>query len=123
MKNKLLLIAFILLPIFQLSGQVTIGAIVKAEDGALLDIKEKQVDNPNLLDLASLENSKKGILFPKVMLIANDQLAPLYGQSSGNPDPDTCLKATGMVVYNVNENATKLEVGFYFWDGEQWCRW
>jgi len=123
MKMKLLLTVFVFIPFFQLSAQVAIGTVTKAEDGALLEVKEKQVDNPNGSNMASLENSKKGILFPKVMLVAKDQLAPLYGKPTGNPDATSCLRATGMVVYNVNKDATNLEVGFYYWDGEMWLRW
>jgi len=108
---------------FNSYGQVTIGATLEPEKGAILEIKEKQSGAPSETNIPSLENSTKGILFPRVKLVAYDQLAPLYGMPSGNPDNKTRLCATGMVVYNINKDAVNLNVGFYYWDGKQWKKW
>lgn len=100
-------------------GQVNIGAGISPERGAALEVKETQSASPNAGDITSLSNSGKGILFPKVMLQAYNQLTPLYG----NPDTATAnekLLATGMMVYNVNPNATGMEAGLYHWNGEEW---
>jgi len=101
------------------SAQVTIGSEYEPEKGALLDLKQKQT-TPSQTDIASLENASKGMLFPKVRLVAYNQLAPLYGTPTGNPDSQSMLKATGMTVYNVNKDATQLKVGPYYWNGKEW---
>lgn len=112
----LVILSSLILPIY---GQVTLGSGEKPERGAVLEAKEWTETTPDISDITSLENSRKGILFPKVMLHAYDLLTPLYG------DPDTAtanekLLATGMMVYNVNPNATGLNIGLYYWNGEEW---
>jgi len=102
-----------------ISAQVTIGSEYEPEKGALLDLKQKQT-TPSKTDIATLENASKGMLFPKVRLVAYDQLAPLYGTPTGNPNSQSMLKATGMTVYNVNKDATQLKVGPYYWNGKEW---
>jgi len=110
---------FFIVNLVSVYGQVNIGAGIVPERGAALEIKEVQATSPNVSNIASLANSQKGLLFPKVILQAYNQLTPLYG----NPDTSTAnerLLATGMVVYNVNSNATGLDIGLYHWNGEEW---
>lgn len=110
------------------SAQVTIGSGMIPERGALLDFKQTaqslDVDN-----ISSLENATKGVLYPKVFLHEETKLTPLYGGTEGNggvwSDEATAeekLKATGMVVYNVNPNAKNLNEGLYLWQGSKWVK-
>lgn len=100
-------------------SQVNIGAGITPEKGAALEIKETQASAPNAADYTTLANSTKGLLFPKVMLQAYNLLTPLYGDPDAS-SADEKLLATGMVVYNVNPDATGMGLGLYYWNGEEW---
>jgi len=97
------------------TAQVTIGSDNEPDPGALLDLKE-EANYPQAGNTSTLKNSTKGVLFPKVKLVRYNDLAPLYT----SPNEKTRLNATGMVVYNVNENADQLFTGFHYWDGSVW---
>jgi len=133
MKTKLtvLLMSFLLLMqgFTFLEAQVTIGNGSMPEKGALLELKEKNATNPDANNILSLENSFKGFLYPKVSLKAWNQLTPLYGgtdDGNGNWTDESTdqekLLATGMVVYNVNEDALDLDEGLYMWRIEEWVK-
>ncbi len=133
MKTKLtvLLMSFLLLMqgFTFLEAQVTIGDGSTPEKGALLELKEKNASSPVADNILSLENSFKGFLYPKVSLKAWNQLTPLYGgtdDGNGNWTDESTdqekLLATGMVVYNVNEEATDLDEGLYMWRIEEWVK-
>lgn len=94
----------------RVQAQVTIGAELKPEKGALLDLKQKQNSGEQGSDLA---NADKGVLLPRVELQASNSLVPLYE----NATPQEALRSTGMTVYNVSDN---LRLGILFWDGEKW---
>jgi len=128
-KFSILLLVLLLFSIKYCDGQVTIGSGIEAEKGALLELKETQVTNPNAGNVLSFENSTKGFLYPKVSLKASTKLTPLYGgidSGSGNwSDPSTAMEkllATGMVVYNVNENAIDMDEGLYMWRIDEWIK-
>ncbi len=111
-----------------LQAQVTIGSGTSPERGALLEHKEKDIANPTA-DVTSLENSEKGVLFPKVFLHDVSKLTPLYGgaddgsgQWSDESTADEKLKATGMIVYNVNPEAKNMDDGLYMWQIDQWVK-
>jgi len=92
------------------SGQVTIGMNGEPQKGALLDLKEKEISN------AKEPNSEKGLLFPKVSLTSSTSLEPLFATTV---EPQT-ITSTGMIVYNVNENAEGLKTGLCVWNGSEW---
>lgn len=109
-------------------AQVTIGAGIPPEKGAILDIKEKDTKTP-INNVAGLENSTKGVLYPKVFLRDAAKLTPLYGGSdngsgiwSDESTIDEKLKATGMVVYNVNAEALNMDEGLYMWQIDEWVK-
>ncbi|MDR2057311.1 MAG: hypothetical protein LBP83_03340 [Dysgonamonadaceae bacterium] len=97
---------------FQVRAQVTIGNLSNPQNGALLDLKEKEITNPD----ADTPNSSKGVLFPKVSLDSATSLKPLF------PTTADIQKKTskGMIVYNVNKNAVGLNTGLCVWTGEEW---
>ncbi|NDV97391.1 hypothetical protein D0T84_21185 [Dysgonomonas sp. 521] len=108
----------ILLPVvlfFSFTGvraQITIGQDQKAEDGAILQLKEKtQTD----------VNSTRGLLMPRVSLLrkTNDNMS----QTMENADNWDKAVHTGLCVYNTNTVvAEDICPGLYFWDGTKWCR-
>lgn len=109
-------------------AQVTIGSGEDPERGALLEHKERNATNPTS-EVTSLENSKKGVLYPKVFLYDASKLTPLYGGSdtgsgvwSDESTADEKLRATGMVVYNVNPDAINMDDGLYMWQIDQWVK-
>lgn len=105
---------------FIASAQVTIGSGETPERGAGLQLKEWTEQSPDGNNLTTLANSTKGLLFPKVLLKKYNELAPLYGENDSSTTQEK-LKATGMVVYNVNPDAEGLDEGFYFWNGYEWA--
>ncbi|GAB6009432.1 hypothetical protein [Dysgonomonas reticulitermitis] len=132
MKAKLLILficsLFILSGNSNLSAQVTIGSGIPPERGALLDHKETDTTGPTS-DVTSLENAKKGVLYPKVLLRDAAKLTPLYGGVdtgggvwSDNATAEEKLKATGMVVYNVNPKAINMDEGLYMWHMDEWVK-
>jgi hypothetical protein len=112
--KPLTLVLFMLLFVapFHSKAQVTIGTDSGPQSGALLDLKEWDVPE----DSINAPNSKKGILFPKVRLSSDNSLSPLY-ETTQEPQMSA---AKGMIVYNVNENAARLNVGLCVWNGKEW---
>jgi hypothetical protein len=105
---SLLIVLFIFS--FQVNAQVTIGSLSEPQGGALLDLKEKEDAGEDK------SNSDKGVLFPKVELQSATSLSPLIPSAS-----DLQKKTSkGMIVYNVNKNATKLNEGLCVWNGTEW---
>jgi hypothetical protein len=92
-----------------MQAQVTVGSLLPNEDGALLDLKMYD-------SIPNLKNSNKGILFSKVKLASYNSLEPLYSAASATDK----LKATGMIVYNVNTSGIGLPAGLVQWNGEEW---
>lgn len=128
-KLKLAVISLLCLMSLQLYGQVTIGSGIAPEKGVLLDLKEKDATSPTQADITSLENSTKGVLYPKVFLRDAAKLTPLYGGSddgsgvwSDESTAEEKLKATGMVVYNVNPDAINMDEGLYMWQIDEWIK-
>lgn len=81
-------------------GQVTIGADIEPDMDAILDLKQKQDGT-----------SEKGLLLPRVNLIA-----------PGNPFP-LSVAIEGMLVYNkTNDETNNLTPGVYYNDGTVWKR-
>ena len=129
-KRSILFMCFLLIlsANSNLFAQVTIGNESPPERGALLEHKEKDITNPTQ-NVVSLENSTKGVLYPKVMLRDAAKLTPLYGGSdsgsgiwSDEATPEEKLKAVGMVVYNVNPDAINMDEGLYMWKIDEWVK-
>jgi hypothetical protein len=129
MKRIAVFLAVFFISIAAGMGQVTIGSGIAPENGALLDLKEKEANNPDANVIRSLENSTKGLLYPKASLKAWNLLTPLYGGNddgngnwSDNATSREKLLATGMVVYNVNPDASRMEEGLYMWRVNEWIK-
>lgn len=110
MKTKLsilLLIFLIIGGMKTVSAQVTIGSNNPPNDNALLDLQEKTDGT-----------STKGLLFPRVALVATDDFSPLAAH------------VKGMVVYNTattpydpaTDMSTRVSPGLYYNDGTKWER-
>jgi hypothetical protein len=112
-------------------GQVTVGSSQPPVEGALLDIKEFDPDDPND-PKPDNTTAKKGLLMPRVNLSKKDQLYPMFESTTtpgtanadyndGTKKSDQDKKHTGLVVYNVKPVPTEgLDVGVHSWDGSQW---
>jgi hypothetical protein len=115
-RNSFIQILFlpVILCVFNLhlKAQITIGSLSEPQGGALLDLKELEIADPG----AETFNSTKGVLFPKVSLQSATSLAPLFTTAT-----DSQKKTSkGMIVYNVNPDATGLDIGLCVWTGEEW---
>jgi hypothetical protein len=105
MKMKQLLILISVLCSMNISAQVTIGKIADPHEAAILDLSQKETADP-----------ERGLLMPRVELKLG--LTPFQLPTTV---ADTEEKATGMVVYNLAENAFVCP-GLYVWDGSTWNR-
>jgi len=95
----------------ELNAQVTIGAEIEPNNGALLDLKEKNPINP------SVDNSttNKGLGMPRVKLTSLVTLTDIKDAVGKEKE------LTGLFVYNVNTNNTLgIRPGLYVWDGSCW---
>jgi hypothetical protein len=104
MKMKHLLIFISVMSAMNLSAQVNIGTIDPPHAAAVLDLSQKEPLAP-----------ARGLLMPHVKL---DNLTSFHLPTTGVDTPE---KATGMVVYNLAENASVCP-GLYVWDGSGWNR-
>ncbi|PXV69293.1 uncharacterized protein (TIGR02145 family) [Dysgonomonas alginatilytica] len=95
-----------------LYSQVTIGSHLPAVSGALLEIKEKNIESGNLA------TSTRGFMMPRVAL---SSLKDLYPMLSGTEGDYSTLKIThvGLMVYNTN-SCGPVPMGLNVWDGSQW---
>jgi hypothetical protein len=116
-KKAALLFAAITLEV-SIHAQVTIGIDRIPEEGAALEIRSKDMVKDLPTDLADVENSDRGILFPKVKLVACNSLEPLY---TGVPTTVEKLEATGMVVYNIAA-VDGIKTGLVQWNGSEWIQ-
>ncbi|MDU1904614.1 MAG: hypothetical protein E6772_07515 [Dysgonomonas sp.] len=105
-----------------LKAQVTIGSGSAPQAGALLELKESEGND---------DNSRKGLLFPRVALTKNDELYPMFniGDTEYENNKSTIKKShVGLTVYNTTSNSIKTPVldifdpGIYAWNGENWLR-
>jgi hypothetical protein len=87
-----------------ISAQVNIGTIDPPHAAAVLDLSQKETSAP-----------ARGLLLPRV------PLTDLTSFQLPTTIVDTEEKATGMVVYNLAENAFVCP-GLYVWDGSTWNR-
>lgn len=98
-----------------INAQVTVGSELQPEKAALLDLKTQ-----NATTLGGATTEKGGVLLPRVSLEDKSSLKPFF--TTGESDyADQKKRHTGLMVYNVYENATlNLEKGIYIWDGNKW---
>jgi hypothetical protein len=100
-----------------LKGQFNIGTNEPPIVGALLQLK-------TITDAASAgnENSRQGIALPRVALITDTLLTPMYDiQQSKDLPQATKLSHRGLTVYNTTTNQeNNLTPGITFWDGSRW---
>jgi len=108
---------FALFSTLTLKAQVTIGTQEAPVQGALLQLK-------TIGDAASNGdvNATKGFNFPRVALVKQKQLQPMYSASEAiNLSSSVKLAHKGLVVYNLTDDPNEnLSVGLNYWDGEQW---
>lgn len=96
----------------QITAQITVGSEVSPAKGSLLDLKENDGTN---------ENSKKGMLFPRVALEDAVKLDPCI-KSDVVQDADKKTHI-GLTVYNITDDLTVgLCPGLHVWDGDKWVR-
>lgn len=108
------LLSTLLLSITKVNAQVTIGSTILPVNGSLLDLKEEE-KTLDPADRLTFENATKGVMMPRVKLIKFDDISVL-----GITTDEDKLKATGMVVYNINPNADGIIEGLVSWTGEEW---
>ncbi|MDR1919757.1 MAG: hypothetical protein LBQ65_08955 [Tannerellaceae bacterium] len=107
--KTLLIVAFLIS--FKSNAQVTIGSGHLPAAAALLQLKDKQAHAGSKEATAS-----GGLLLPRVLLNSPKEFTLLP-----SPSTEQKKKHTGLLVYNVREDARKrLEKGIYQWSGEQW---
>jgi len=85
-------------------AQVTIGSNSPPRDGAILDLKERDVNGDQA-------NTDKGLGLPRVSLLSPNTLTI--------DDNSTAMEYIGQTVYNIANNQEMAE-GMYVWDGTQW---
>jgi len=131
--KKTMLIGSLLLISLVASSQVTIGLGEEPEEGALLQLKSKNVPGREA-------NSTKGLLLPRVELDASgsadghDIAAQLVQSLQITLPSGRTIDAeqhTGLMIYNISEQPVtkgapfaddKICPGVYVWDGTQWKR-
>jgi hypothetical protein len=118
------IILFFLLPIMELSAQVTIGSLEQPAAGASLQLKEISGVTDDSPD------AYKGLAMPRVNLTDVNNLYPMLLADPANPvsgsnasyaadKPALDKLHTGLIVYNSND-AAPFKKGLYVWSGSKW---
>jgi uncharacterized protein (TIGR02145 family) len=106
-----LIILIFITNVNQIYGQVTIGSGIEPIQGALLDLKEVQQNDGSA-------NSTKGLMLPRVELTDLNNLYPMF---AAGYDAMENAKHTGLIVYNIHEDACAgIPRGVFVWNGSQW---
>jgi len=96
--------------------RVAIGACIAIMLSLTASAQAKLGDNPtsiNTNSILEMESSNKGMLLPRLALLATNNASPLSGF------------VTGMVIYNTataGSGGTAVMPGIYYCDGSQWVR-
>ena len=111
LKNKIFFIFVSLVTCFVTNtfSQITIGSNLKANSGALLDLKQNE------------SISTKGLLLPRVSLKNINELT--MGDNAIQDEDAEWMKSTGLMVYNVDSVELKdnrLCPGLHIWSGDTW---
>jgi hypothetical protein len=106
MKKIIFFLIVLVLFVGKAQAQVTVGSNIEPNSNALLDLKET--------GNATAGTSTKGLLLPRVALVATTNPAPLSAH------------VEGMTVYNTatsgGGNPGAVTPGFYYNDGTKWVR-
>jgi len=118
MYNKLFFILlFLFIGYSCLYSQVTIGSSLKANEGALLDLKQENNDTGG-------ETSTKGLMLPRVELKTLTPATGKLSESIGNTGTWAENIHTGLLVYNVVNTLDACTGGaydgVYVWTGTEW---
>lgn len=107
-RTHILSIIIVLVSCFSVRAQVTIGSDLKAEKGAILDLKTKNADQNNTT------SDNGGMILPRIKLTDLSKLNPVIGD-------DVPMERKGLIVYNIATNPTlNIFPGIYEWDGSKW---
>lgn len=122
MRNRIIRIYIVIFALFILPNsvlytQVTIGAGIEPNKGALLDLKENNGDANNI-------TTDKGIILPRVKLTNSHNLYPMFStDNAGNYKEGIKSEEDrlhiGLSVYNIDECSLQ-GTGLYFWSGNRW---
>lgn len=117
--TKLLIFVLFSLPVSVVFGQVTIGADISPQKGALLDLKEK---TPTVAGDAT---TTKGLGLPRVELKdMNKLIMGNYEVLDSQDGGGQYKKHTGLIVYNISgaaiPNCAAIPNGIYVWNGTTW---
>jgi len=105
---------------YHLIAQVTIGASIEPNKGALLDLKENNEDSNNI-------TTTKGFILPRVKLTDANNLYPMFspnnvgGYKEGIKLEEDKLH-TGLSVYHIDECSLE-GAGLYLWSGSPICKY
>jgi hypothetical protein len=105
---------FCILLCSHVQAQVTIGSLINPNQGALLDLKEKEGQENNT-------TATKGLLLPRVNLTDMNKLYPMLPAGYNQFKRD---KHIAMIVYNTNYCPDNKDIydptGLRIWDGNRW---
>lgn len=125
MKHVLLLLVIVLnMP--HIYAQVTIGSDSAPAKAALLELKDKNVNNPtSVTHDSNISSTTGGLSLPRVKLVNKATLEPFIplDDSDWLSAPTSKIKEVhaGLMVYNI-ETSNGFEQGIYVWDGAQWIK-
>jgi hypothetical protein len=112
-QKKCKLIVFVFICSFfatNVEAQVRIGDINPPNEQAVLELLS--------VVEASGSTGAKGLLLPRVRLVAADDATPFKHLGSSANSADSLY--VGMMVYNLGQASSPLNPGIYFWNGKQW---
>lgn len=90
-------------------GQVLIGTPGVPAEGALLELKDKEIKADNV-------SAGKGFLMPRVMLTDLNKLTPLV-KTETNANK---LEHIGLQVYHIGGSTSSITSGLKIWNGTKW---
>jgi hypothetical protein len=128
--TKLFFTVFFLCFLTASSAQVTIGSLLNAVDGALLEIKDRDANAPqSATDVNNVTSTTGGLELPRVQLANATTLEPFIPPNAAwtaNIDK-VKEKHAGLMVYNIKvSDATQINPdlifheGIYTWNGKRW---
>lgn len=116
-KNKTAIFFLLVTLTNHLSAQVTIGAGIEPNKGALLDLKENNGNSHNI-------TTNKGVILPRVKLTDPYNLYPMFssdnmgGYKNSNKSVED-KQHIGLSVYHIDECSLE-GAGLYLWSGKRW---
>ncbi|MDR1563091.1 MAG: hypothetical protein LBS54_08460 [Dysgonamonadaceae bacterium] len=119
MKINVFLIAIIVIAanMSSIMAQVTVGSTEKAVEGALLQVKTVDDDVS-----AGGYNAEKGIALPRVALVSDTLLSPMYETDAAKSLIHEIKSGhKSLTVFNVTtDEDNNLSEGIYYWDSVKW---